>query len=101
MRQTKLIILLIAVSAFLAAQTDPPGRVGRVGDGGRAETSGPEGLRQAGSSRNSVLGHPASKAKPAASAGSATAAASTNKARSGRRSRSLHPGQELLSDEKN
>jgi hypothetical protein len=30
MRQTKLIILLIAVSAFLAAQTDPSGRVGRL-----------------------------------------------------------------------
>ena len=30
MRQPILIILLIAVSAFLAAQTDPPGRVGRL-----------------------------------------------------------------------
>ena len=30
MRQTKLVILLIAVPAFLAAQTDPPGRVGRL-----------------------------------------------------------------------
>jgi hypothetical protein len=30
MRQTKLVILLIAVSAFLAAQRDPSGRVGRL-----------------------------------------------------------------------
>ncbi len=30
MRVTKLIVLLIAASAFLAAQTDPPGRVGRL-----------------------------------------------------------------------
>jgi hypothetical protein len=30
MRQARLITLLIAVSAFLAAQTDPPGRVGRL-----------------------------------------------------------------------
>ena len=30
MPQTKLVILLIAVSAFLAAQTDPSGRVGRL-----------------------------------------------------------------------
>src|ERR1035437_872351 len=30
MRRTKLIFLLIAASTFLAAQTDPPGRVGRL-----------------------------------------------------------------------
>jgi hypothetical protein len=30
MRQTNLVILLIAASAFLAAQTDPPDRVGRL-----------------------------------------------------------------------
>jgi hypothetical protein len=30
MRQTKLVLLLIAASAFLGAQTDPPGRVGRL-----------------------------------------------------------------------
>jgi hypothetical protein len=30
MRQTRLGILLVAISAFLGAQTDPPGRVGRL-----------------------------------------------------------------------
>jgi hypothetical protein len=43
MRQARLIILLIAVSAFLAAQTDPPGRVGRLN-----YTNGPVSFQPAG-----------------------------------------------------
>jgi len=43
MRVTKLIVLFIAASAFLAAQTDPPGRVGRLN-----YANGPVSLQPAG-----------------------------------------------------